>query len=180
LLSWGGPPSFLFRPDGNGATGFSVIAGVFIGIGESPGELEVGASIEPLEALEAELSDPAGAQIATGDLGLVLDPIDDQLEVAGIDVALVRRADEPGAELRPIEALAAAAALNDPGGLVLAALEAGEAPPAALTAPAAADRAAAFGRACLENLGGGAATRTIHHAQCTRGGVRHIGQDPYM
>jgi hypothetical protein len=140
-----GPSSFLFHPDGNRAAGISVIAGIFVGIGEGPGELEVGASIEPLQALEAELTDPVGAQVASRDLGLVLDPVDDQLELAGIDVALVRCADEPGAELRPIEALALAAPLHHPGGLVLAALEAGEAPPALLAAAAAADRASALG-----------------------------------
>ena len=122
-----------------------MIAGISIGIGEGSGELEIGAAIEPLQALEADLPDPVGAQIASRDLGLVLDPLDDQLEVTGIDVALVGCADEPRAELRPVEALTLAASLHDPGGLGLTALEAGEPPPAPLAAAAAADRAAAFG-----------------------------------
>jgi hypothetical protein len=113
--------------------------------------------VEPAETVEADLADSLGAQLAAGAAALVLYPVDDQLEVARIDVALVGGADQTSAELRPVEWLALAAPLDHLERLGLAALEAGESPPALAALAAAANGGAALGTPALEDARLGAA-----------------------
>ena len=69
--------------------------------------------VELAQALEAELADPLRAELAAAGLDRQLDPVDDRLDVVGADRALVGRAQQRRAQLRPVEALALAVALAD-------------------------------------------------------------------
>jgi hypothetical protein len=113
--------------------------------------------VEPAETVEADLADSLGAELTAGAAALVLYPADDQLEVARIDVALVGGPDQTPAELRPVEGLTLAAALDHLKGLGLAALEAGEAPPALAALAAPPNGGATLGAPALEDARLGAA-----------------------
>jgi hypothetical protein len=107
--------------------------------------------IQPAQTLEAQLADPLGAELASGAAAFVLYPVDDQIEIARIDVALVGGADQAPAKLRPVEGLVLAAPLDHLERLGLAALEAGEAPPALAALAAPPNGGAVLGTPALED-----------------------------
>src|SRR5262249_2167556 len=107
-------------------------------------------------------------------MGPVLDPVDDQIEPAGIHVPLVGCPDQGGPELGPIEVLARAAPLDHPGRLRLAPLEAGEAPAALAALAATADRGASLRAAALQHVGLGAAGRAVHRPHSLLGVVARL------
>jgi hypothetical protein len=118
--------------------------------------------IDCVQSIEAHLTDLVGTQFASGVLGLALDPVHDQLELARIDVELVRRPRQGASQLRPVERLALSVALHDPGRLVLAPLERGEAPPALLALAPAPDGGAVLGLSRFEGSRLGVAGGTEH------------------
>src|SRR5919204_2158905 len=138
--------------------------------GQGPEELQVGAVVERLELVQAELADPLGLQ-RTGIRRRDLDPVDDRLDVDGGDRPLVGGGEQGAAELRAIEALALAASLAHVRRFRLAPLERGEAPPAGGASPAAADRVAIGRPTALQDASGSAAGRTNHLLDSTRASV---------
>jgi hypothetical protein len=176
LVFGGRHRSILSNPDGTGPLRFAEIAGTFGLIRKGPGELEVRTVIEPLESVEAELADPLGAEFSAGGVRLLFDPVDDQLQLTRIDVALVRGPRKRTGELRPVEGLTLSVPLQYPSRLGLATLEAGEAAAALSALAAPANRGAVLGAAALQHLGLGAAGWTLHDAQATRCG----GPEPFV
>jgi hypothetical protein len=126
--------------------------------------------VESAEAFEAELADPLGWQLPRHSQ-LLLDPIDDQLEIARVDVALVGGADQRASQLRAIEGLALPTSLDHRQRLRLAPLIGGEAMAAARAPPAPANGVSVIGAPGLEDPGGGLAARAIHHRKSTRTSV---------
>ena len=132
---------------------------------QGAGELEVGAGIELAQALEAQARDAIGVELAAGSVRFGLYPVDERLDVAGAHRPLVRGAEKGGAQLGPIEALAAPIALSHVGGLRVAPFEGGEPVTArgALAAPT--QRGAAAGATALEHVRSLVASRAIHKAE---------------
>ena len=126
--------------------------------------------VQFLEALETELSDVLGGQLATVVPNLSLDTVNEEAELPGIEPPLVGGSVQAAEKLLAIEGLAAAVALDHLQDLRHGPLVGGEAVAAlgALTAPA----SGAVGDAArLEGLGGGVAAGTVHSSECTGGVV---------
>jgi hypothetical protein len=161
---WGEHCSILRAPDGNRAAASSVFAGISWirrgGVRESSRKLQIGAAIEPGEALEAELPDSLGRDLAHP-LRLGLDPLHDRLQLARVDVPLVGGANQAGAELVAVEGAAPAIPLDHLERVGDGALIGGEAM-AALGALPAAPHGAVRDSPGFERVGGGGAPRTVH------------------
>ena len=121
--------------------------------------------VEPAQPLEAELGNPLGAELASRLPRLGLDPLDDRLEVARIDVALVGGADQAAKELGSIEWLPVAVALDHFECLGNCPLIGGEAMATATALTAAPDRLC--GLPGLEDSSGCVAARTVHSSEST-------------
>jgi hypothetical protein len=133
---------------------------------QSSRKLQIGPAVQSAEAFEAALADPLGPQLAAGVPELGLDALDDQIQVPWIDVALVGRPDQTGAELLAVERQPRPVALDHLEDVRNGAFIGGEAVAALRAAPPAAD-GVALGPAGLEDGGGGVAARTVHFTKCT-------------
>src|SRR5918995_2447255 len=162
---WGEHCSILRAPDGNRAPGCPVFAGISWfrrdGVRESSRKLQVGTAIEPGEALEAELPDSLGRDLAHP-LRLGLDALHDRLELARVDVPLVGGANQAAAELLAVEGPAPPIPLDHLERNRDGALIGGEAMPARGALPAAPQRGAPLGLPGLEDRGRRVAAGTIH------------------
>jgi len=122
--------------------------------------------VEVSESFEAELPDTGGRELPAGVASLALDPVDNLVQAPRVDVALVGGADERAAELRPVERLAVAVALDHLERLGDRSLVRGEAVTAGRALATTTDRP--IGNAPgLESLSSGVATWTAHSPKCT-------------
>src|SRR3954453_20249708 len=121
LGHWGEHRSILRSPDGTGAPlvrylrGFSRCAPS--GIRQSSRKLQIGPAVELAEPVEAELADAGRAQLSPRVADLSFNPIDEDSELPGIELALVGGAVEAAQELVPVEGLAGAVALEHREGI---------------------------------------------------------------
>jgi len=129
---------------------------------QGAGELEVGAGIELAQAIEAQARDAIGVELAAGSVRFGLDPVDERLDVAGAHRPFVGGAEQGGAQLGSIEALAAPIALSHVGGLGVAPFEGGEPVAARGALAAATQRGAAVGTTALEDVRPLVASRAVH------------------
>src|SRR5206468_9349305 len=106
LRFWGEHRSILGASDGTRASlvrylrGFSRRAPS--GIRKSSRKLQIGAAVEFLQAIQAELGDPRRGELSAPVPELLLDTINDEGEAPGIHVALVCCSGEAPQELAPI------------------------------------------------------------------------------
>jgi hemolysin III len=165
------------RPDGTGGVGTGGECGN--PVRERAGELQVRAPVEVAEALEAELADTFRGELAPRRGDRKLDPLDQALDVARRDRALVGCPDQRRPQLGPVERLADAIALADIQTRPLEPLVGGVAAPTRRAFPAAADSGAVLGSATLENASLTCAARAIHDPDSTtRGGVKGFSKEP--
>src|SRR4051794_19850170 len=133
---------------------------------QSSRKLQIGAVVEFLQPVEAELGDPCGLKLAAGVADLPLHNIGNEGEAAGIDVALVAGPVEAAEQLLAIEGLAMAVPVDDDERLWDRPLVGGEAV-AAGRALAAAAGGAVGDPAGLEGLRWGVAAGAVHSLKST-------------
>jgi len=165
LVYRGEQRSILGQSDGTGGPlvrslrGFSRCAPS--GVRESSRKLQIGAAVEFLQAVETEPADPLGRELAAVVTHLTFNTVNEEAELAGIQLPLVGGSVETAEQLLAVEGLAAAVALDHFEGLRNGALVGGEAVAAraALAPPA---NGAIGDAAGLEGLRLGVAAGTGH------------------
>jgi hypothetical protein len=168
---WGEHRSILRRPDGTEDRLVRYLRGFSrctpSGIRQSSRKLQIGAAVDLLQSVKTELADPRSAQPSAGVPGLMLDPVDDLIESPGIDVALVRGANERAEELLVIERLDLSVPLDHLEDFRDGALVGREAMTARAALAATPKRGAGVGLAGLEDGGRALAAGTVHCLKST-------------
>jgi hypothetical protein len=138
------------------------------GVRQSSRKLQIGAAVEFLQAIEAELADPSRRQLAAGLADLPFNTVNEEAELPRVELPLVGGSVERAEELVAVEGLMGAVALDHDEGLGNRALVGGEAVSArrALAAPA---DGAVWDATRFECLGRGVAAGTVHSSESSGG-----------